>query len=435
MTQISLSKNSSSRDLSLLALVVGYILFTYFLFLIAPFFWPVPSHPKLFLVVMLSLTSLCIGYFFGFTKGPINSKSLPVKWISALGGLAAFVVLFPSAQIYAGRWPWEVLDALSDQKAAYQGLGDQLRETTGQRGYIAAARALTAPLAFAAVVIGILNWKMIGALGKFGVGLAIISSLIFSILRGTNKEVVDTTIIILSTLMILRARNSDGKLLFKRRSTSNFRNAARIAGIFMVLSMVIITFVVRISARLGFSDSLCIGMSGICADFNTSLYYYLPIDVSRSMAFITAYLGQGYFGLSLALEEPFKSGFGLAHSPAISSLYIQLGGNEEFIRETYPYRLAYQAWDPEVQWTSLLTWIAADISFPGAVAAIGILGYALARSWKSAVQGNNDLAAGIFIIAILACFYFPANFQATITLDSYFVLLAFVAAYKFWRFK
>lgn len=414
-------------------LAVGYIALTYILFLIAPFNWPLTNGLKLFLVVALSLVALAAGYGLGLGRGPVAAKPLPVRLIAIIGGISAFAILFPSAQAYAGRWPWELLDALSDQKAAYQGLGEQLRETAGQRAYIAAARAIAAPLAFAATVLGILNWKRIGVLGKVGVAFAVGSSLTFSILRGTNKEVVDSTIIILSALAIVRARQRAAQPSHLRAQIDPFKRLAALVGIGVVLALVVAIFLARISGRLGFSETFCIGLSGICSDFNSGIYYYLPLDISRSLAMITSYQGQGYFGLSLALEEPFSSGFGLAHSPALSSLYIQFGGDESFIRDTYPYRLLYKAWDPEVQWTSMLTWIAADIGFPGAIATVGVLGFALSRSWKSAVAGSNDIAAGLFIIAVLTCFYFSANFQTTITFDSYFVLVAFVVAYKAWR--
>lgn len=412
-----------------------YFIFTYILFIIAPFKWQIINHLKLFFILFASMIFFTYGYQIGNDRRPIHAKKISAKAIAVVGGFLSFIILFPSAQIYTGRWPWEVLDALLDQKEAYQGLGEQLRQSAGQRGYLSAARAVVAPLAFAAIVIGFLNWRSIGKSGKIGVLLAISSSMVFSILRGTNKEIVEMSLILVSIFSISKARKS--LLIASNRSNRNFKlkNTYLYIGSSIIFAAVLVTFIARISGRLGDTDVICIGASGICSDFNTGIYSYLPDFVSQSIAIISGYLGQGYFGLSLALEEPFSSGYGIAHSPAISTLFILLGGDESFIKETYPYRLLYRAWDPEVQWTSMLTWLAADVGFMGAVVAVGVLGYALSRSWKSAVSGQNDIAACVLVIAILTCFYFPANFQATLTFDSYITLISTIIVYKIWRIK
>jgi hypothetical protein len=418
-----------------LGYALAYFIFTYALFLFAPFRWQIPNQFQLFLILFASMILFVYGYLLGIDRRAIRAKKIPVKAVAVVGGLLSFIMLFPSAQIYTGRWPWEVLDALFDQKEAYQGLGEQLRQSAGERGYISAARAVVAPLAFAAIVIGFLNWRSIGKSGKIGILLAITSSLVFSILRGTNKEVVEMSLVLVSVFSIAKARKSI--MLRENGSNRNIRskNIYFYFGVCIIFIIVLATFIARISGRLGNTDVICMGTSGICSDFNGGIYPYLPDFISQSIAIIGGYLGQGYFGLSLALQEPFSSGYGLAHSPAISTLFIMSGGDESLIRETYPYRLLFRAWDPEVQWTSMITWLAADVGFPGAVVAVGVLGYALSRGWKSAVVGQNDIAACILVIAILTCFYFPANFQATVTFDSYITLISVVIAYKIWRIR
>ncbi len=433
MTVKNKTSNSHASDKSPLFYSLAYFIFTYTLFLCAPFRWQIHNHLELFTILFASMIFFTFGYRLGTVRKPIQAKKIPAKTIAVAGGLLAFVMLFPSAQIYTGRWPWEVLDALVNQKEAYQGLGEQLRQSAGQRGYVSAARAAVAPLAFAAIVIGFLNWRSIGKSGKVGVMLAIASSLIFSILRGTNKEVVEMSLVLVSIFSISRARNAIKPSSNGSSKRPNSKNMMFYVGVCIIFGAVLATFIARISGRLGNIDVICMGASGICSDFNTGIYSYFPEFFSQSMAIVSGYLGQGYFGLSLALEEPFSSGLGLAHSPAISTIFIMSGGDESFIRDTYPYRLLYRAWDPDVQWTSMLTWLAADVGFPGAVIAVGVLGYALSRSWKSAVAGHNDVAACILIIAILTCFYFPANFQATVTFDSYVTLISAVVAFKIWR--
>lgn len=374
-----------------------------------------------------------MGYGIGMKRAPAAGRPLPIKAIVVIGGILTLAVLIPSAQIYTGRWPWQFLDALGDQRKAYEGLAQQLRDTEGQRGLIAFVRALVSPLTLACSTLGIIYWKKIGLIGKFFTVSALMSAIIFSILRGTNREIVDTLLYIVSSISVAMARTS-------LRSTETALNGRKIFKYFalgflliLVCYIIFIVFLARIDDRVGVQSALCLGESMVCVDFNSGAYAYLSHEITRTIAILTGYLGTGYFGISLALNEPFHSGYGLAHSTALLSVYRQFIGEPDAVFQSYPYMLYYQNWDPAAQWSGMLTWIAGDVGFVGAIFIMGIIGYCFARLWVSATQLSNDAAVMGFSILALTMFYFPGNFQLGLYIDGYSMLVAALLIFKIWR--
>jgi hypothetical protein len=414
-------------------IVLTYVTFTYLLFLLSPFPWNANNHIFVFVVVFAAMFCFYLGYGIGMKRTPVVGRPLPIKAIVVLGGILTLVALIPSAQIYTGRWPWQFMDALADQKKAYEGLAQQLRDTEGQRGLIALVRALISPLTLACSTLGIIYWKKIGLTGKFFTVSALLSAIIFSILRGTNREIVDTLLYIVSSVSIVMARASLQSTEKAMNGKKIFRYFALGSLFILICYIIFIVFLARIDDRVGVQSALCLGESMVCVDFNSGVYAYLPHEVTRTIAILTGYLGTGYFGISLALNEHFHSGYGLAHSTALLSVYRQFVGEPDAVFQSYPYLLYYQNWDPAAQWSGMLTWIAGDIGFTGAVFVMGIIGYCFARLWVSAIQACNNAAVMGFSILALTMFYFPGNFQLGLYIDGYSMLVAALLIFKIWR--
>ncbi len=416
-----------------LVVVAAYVGFTYCLFLFAPFQWPMSNHLAVLLVFSSAMLCFSVGFKLGVTRPAAQSHSLPIKPIVIIGGFLALIVLVPSARVYSGKWPWELAAALADQTKAYQSIGDQLRDTEGQRGLIAFVRAASAPIILAGSTLGVIYWRQLNGICRFFTVAAFWTSINFSILRGTNREIVDTAILIISSFAILSARQ---KALTPNRSLTVGKIVRTVFLGLVLLSLayvIIAIFFARVNDRLGEQALLCIGETGVCADFNLGIYQFLPFDVTRAIGLIASYLSTGYFGTALALNENFVSGWGLGHSPALLSIYMQYIGQPEAVASSYPYMLYYQKWDPAAHWSGMMTWIAADVGFTGAVIIMGLFGYLYGRTWFAAVAARNDAAVPLFCLLSLTMFYFPGNFQLAIYIDGYVALLSSVLLFKFWR--
>lgn len=406
---------------------MGYLLFTYLLFYIGPYDWPVENGGVLAFVVLSSFALIAIGFSLGLRTKPRAAAFAHPQAIFVIGAAAAVALLTPSCLIYTGHWPWELGAALADQSKTYSDMQQQLADMTGQRGLISFARAVAAPFVFAVLPLGIIHWKQLPWHFRAMVLATAACSAIFSILRGTNRELADLIIVGLSAALVTLARHC------RRNDLDLGRMITRAAGFVLILvlalTLLFAVFSSRIAGRLGDTENICLGDSQVCADFYSGIYSHLPQGVTLGAAALTGYLSQGYFGVSLALQEPFHSGLGMAHSPALSSLFVLFGGDPAVVQRTYVYRITDRLWDSSSQWSGMLTWLANDVGFTGALAITFLIGLLWCRAWRDAVHGESDKAAIAFCVFMMMIFYFPANNQMTTTFDAYATLIGWVGGW------
>jgi hypothetical protein len=143
----------------------------------------------------------------------------------------------------------------------------------------------------------------------------------------------------------------------------------------------------------------------------------------------------GYYGLELALEKPFESSFGVGHSPASLAAYEALTGDVRPHLHTFTYRNAEDRWSEENYWSTLATWIANDVGFPGAVVVLGAIGWLWGKWWREAAAGMSDPAVVLFVVATTMIIYFPANNQVLASYDGYFVLAFWTAIWLWHRLR
>jgi len=145
---------------------------------------------------------------------------------------------------------------------------------------------------------------------------------------------------------------------------------------------------------------------------------------------ISAYITNGYYGLSLALEQPFESSFGLGHSPALLGLYEKISGSSELFDSTLVAHVSEAGWDHQYYWVSFFTWIANDVGFVGSLLVVAVLARWFRQAWLDAVYSKNDLAAIVFILLCIVFLYLPANNQIAQTFDMYFAFIVVLIAWK-----
>ena len=176
---------------------------------------------------------------------------------------------------------------------------------------------------------------------------------------------------------------------------------------------------------MGGAESFCIAQGVVCSERDPR-----EAELFKGSAFafemLTAYVSQGYFGLSLGLKEEFTSTYGLGHSSFIMSMYTKFF-DDSMYKRSYLYKISQAGWDDKAQWSTIFAWIASDVSFPAVPLLMVVFGFLWGSSWRSAVVYGSDTGALIFLFVSLAVFYMPANNQLTQTLDSYF-------AFVFWLF-
>jgi hypothetical protein len=421
-----------------LVLVLGCVATTFILFLVWPINWPIyyaEDWARLIAYVVLCLLMIG-GAAWAGSAGPTRvTAPLPLLGpLLAFGALAAALLLIPTSYAYTGRPPWAVLDALQDQAAAYRRLQAQIGGQAGQHLDLALLRGAFAPLTYAVLPLGILNWRTIGWSGRLAVAVSAGSSVVFSIMRGTDKEIADLFVAGVSALFVSWGRSWTmglrGARLFGR-----YWRWGLVAIVFVYLAQGLYTE--RKDERLNFSrfdrTTVCANASRICANLDNPWIAWLPLRERFGVTLFILSTCSGYYGLHLAMDKPFESSFGVGHSPVAINLYEAVTKDRTPHLRTYTWRNGDDGWSEEHDWSTLPAWIANDVGFPGAVLVLGAVGYLWGRWWREAAAGMSDPAAVLFALATTMMVYFPANDQLFLLADGYVAVAAWTLIWLWHR--
>jgi hypothetical protein len=433
-----------------LTLILIYFLATLALFFLGPLDWPIPNPAALTLFLAFVLIGIGTFYLVGAGGEAMGTPFRYWRTVIIVGAFLSIAILFPSAYFYAGKMPWQVIDAFRDQNAVYDALQKKLAETAGERTLISIIRAITFPAIFAVVPLGILNWRVMTWKLWLLVLATALSSVIFSVLRGTDREVFDVIIIISASILVLIARwcvatgATLSQVLVRRSTVIGAIVFLVVAGIALSL------FADRRAQRTGYTpeayangtrnapslaahldtlggwrDVMCI--RDICLDPDHPLVRYVDAPKKYALLMLTSYLTQGYYGLSLAMTEDFHSTLGAGHSPVIARTLERLMHDNAIYEKGYTFRLRSLGWSDESQWATIFPWLANDVGFPGAIAVICLFAFLWGRSWLDAVGRHDDRAAIVFCLLFQLFVYVPANNQLAQTFDAYFTLVGWCA--------
>jgi len=428
-------------------LITTYLGLTIALFFFGPVQWNSSNVNTTMAFLAFAIILFGIFYWAGLS---IPSSPLPIfpqRNIVVFGSLLSLLMLFPSAYFYADKMPWELVSAIQDQRLVYEALQKRLSKAQSGREVIAFARALTFPFIYAVVPLYILNFQRNPKWFWMLFGLTMASAIIFSILRGTDRESFDFILLVASSTLILTIRNS-----------SQFLNRNKIkAALAVGLTAIIITILAynvfgeRRLQRAGLSEQaltqlldtpgpqggymtiMCIRAA--CADKNHWMIASASAFNKYAITMVSNYLTNGYYGLSLALADPspFNSTLGIGHAPALKRIYERITQDESLYKNSYTFHLNSKAWSDNSEWATIFPWLANDVGFEGALLVFGLFGFIFAISWKDATQAHNDVAAIVFCFLVQLLVYVPANFQIGQTLDSYFGFVFWLVVWIIFR--
>jgi hypothetical protein len=413
-------------------LTLLYVGATAFVFAFGPFDWPVDNWAILIAFMIAVMVALWFGFRIALALPAGSAAPIRWKWILLVGTITSVVVLFVVAPVYTGRMPWQMIGALQDQGAAYASFQNQLELTAGSRGPLALLRILTWPLVFAVIPLGMLHWPRLNARWRALIPLTLASMVVFSILRGTDRESADILAIVGSTAAVVIARSIVHDGWTCGMTLRRYRSVTLVCCALLIIAGVL--FLQRKMERtlqFGSLSAVCVGQNeqgrgGICADFDYPLFERLGLnDTYRfALSMAVAYFSQGYYGLSLALDLPdFKSTLGLGNARFAMAAYVDLTGDFTLYENSYTHRMSEAGWNDDHQWSTMFPWLANDISFPAVPLFMILIGAGFGAAWRDAVFGRNDFAAIVLPIFSIMMVYLPATNQITIGPDYPFALL------------
>jgi hypothetical protein len=298
-------------------------------------------------------------------------------------------------------------------------------------GFLAPIITIMSPFTWPVIPLSLIYFKRLRISRKVMTVLMIVLEAARSISTGTNKGVIDL-IITVAVIFIIKQWQDNYLGVIKAPLFNRSRKIITTAIIITLFVLGLSLFGHNISSRV--SDNYKI-ISLITAstevNMNSPLMTVTPPTLQPLLVYTTQYLTQGYYGLSLALNEPFIPMFGVGNSDFLIE-NIQDTFNVNIWQYTYQARIAYKGWDPFVNWHSIYVWLANDFSFFGVIILMFFFGQYFAIVTFKCLVIKDPIASSLFVLIMLCFFYFPCNNQI---FSSPITFMAFWGLNIYWLLK
>ena len=409
-------------------MVILYLLTSIALFWFGPIEWPVNNPLELAAFQVAVIFSVVVGYLSSSPTTGSMRKGISLRPFFYIGLVSVILLQIPVTLTYTGKYPWDVVSAILDTRQSYEEMLSVVAEGQGTRFFVPLLRAIVSPLYFAGLAYGILYFRRLTLLQRVLFVMAMLCPVNLSLLRSTDKEIADLLILLSGFLLVSYYRRTFAGGFAVRSSNRQGRRMVLIA---VSSAFLFFTgFAYKKLERLGGDIDFCIADGMVCADYSSFILTNLPDFAAFGCAMLTAYLTNGYYGLSLALQQTFDSTLGLGHSTALLGLYERASESGDLFALSYIAKISAIGWDHRYYWSTIFTWLANDVGFIGALLGVGVMARWFRQSWIDAVRFGNDLAAIVFVFILLAFIYAPANNQIAQTLDLYFSFIIVLIAWK-----
>ena len=247
-------------------------------------------------------------------------------------------------------------------------------------------------------------------------------NLIAPILVGVTKGIADFALLVPWFLWL--SRRPDGPEMRLKKLMLPFL-------VLVIFGGILVVHLGRNVAMRGNSDlENLYSSSGSVYDDNNILLRFLPNSWRSVVVVAGSYGCQGYYGLSLSLEEDFVWCYGFGHSFELANYAEKFLGPDEILNRTYPGRAElHTGWEAKNSWHTAFPWLASDLSFYGVIPFMFFAGRCFALCWIDVLGGDNPLALGVFSYFLIMFYYFQANNQVFQTLPS---LIGFWVIFVLW---
>jgi hypothetical protein len=375
--------------------------------------WPIQySHVNLLWVTaLMSATAILAVLGFRISVSSASLTPLPqrnaVPMVVLIGFAASLLLVIPLTQTYSGLRPQDIFNALTDQTAAYNSASQRIAQGLSSRVGIVAVETLAAPFTLTVVPYFALAWF---EARKHGIPflIAILVPAYLGLLEGRSAEIGLVALLTVVAWILSRVR---------RRLPLRRQELFAIAGLVLIgLTL----FGLQKMSRFGAGPVCLPGPPDPCA-------FDHPNGIAGSGLIFASYASQGLEGLGKALEARWVFGWGFSHSPAISSLMVNLLHVRQ--PDVVTTQLTSYGWSASANWSTALASIADDVPWPLVPAVIGVQALVLGLAWRSAVERAGWLAVTVCCYTFVGLVFVPQNLQLAISGPTYVGYLVLVIAF------
>lgn len=391
--------------------LLSFLVFTELFFFIGPQIYDVPSKTKLFLFLGIVNVALYLGYKKGVQKYRIKEeKRYSISFVKKCMCFA--FLLFPLRVI--SLWGinsfspiaifFHLKTALLNPALVYS---SKLELISSPITYLT---IILSPLIYLSLSLCVTEFDRFNAKFKIGAVLLFVSEVVLSLGQGVRKGVLDVILILLFLSIA------------KFPHLLSIRNNKRYFFIVIVVILSFLSyFIYSNMSRYGVDDmSLLLNEGSIYAAIKNEYRDLHPMLLVPICSF-QGYLCQGYRALGYALDADFTFTYGLGSSWFGLNLMNRFG--LRLLPYTYVGQLEKIGIDPMINWHSIYTWLATDLTFWGVPIFIYFMGYYLATTWLDTIYRRNLYSSSVLVLFVIMTFYSFANNQVfSLSFIAFFVL-------------
>lgn len=413
--------------LNIIKYIEIYLSLTVLLYFIGPITWKTDNTFLTFLLIALYQFALYIGY----KKGSINTKIIRDSKFFNVNSFVQHYTIYSIVyilintlrairitQLYGFHSIEDLIfTAFTSSSSIYNA---EALQSAGSQMYggsmLSLMHMLLGPITVVFIPLTIICFNQLGRRKL----LAIASILIFiisQVIVGTNEGFAHIVIYIAVGLLLRQNR--------KTLTTAQIKIQNRKKALIMIGAVlgIIIAFNYVMSDRNGeYYNFSQLSVNRI--DEHNWLLNIIPENLRVLLIWLTFYVCDGYYGMSLALNVDWTPMFGTGFSS-------YLRGNIEAITHTNlsEYTLMWtnsQNWPYGTVWHTAYTWFASDVSWIGVVFIMYGIGYLLAVTYKSALSQQDPISVGLFALLIFVVIFIPANNKVFSLSDTFFAFFFYL---------
>lgn len=381
-------------------LLMSWLLTTIFFFVFGPYNYHLSNAPILYLYLAAVHLALYLGYRAGL-KARLKGVRKKIKGLVAVKYCLAFVVMLSAVKLIYSRGgdAGNIMMALRDPAEAYYAGSNKNAPTLFS--YI---DILTAPFMSLALIWGVFYWGRLKTAYRLIltalVGLALLSSIGASV----RSTMVVTGLLIASAFMASYYRGNIRLGLFAKGVT--------LITLLTLLAAFFVYFAFLTERRSSDPKKMVNPITQEYPVEDNPIYRIVPEPCRTAYAGVVFYISHAYARLAQAIDLPFVgSGLGAGNSVFLVRNIIRLTGWDWFEDYSYGLRLDRETSSGGfgLLWSTIYTWIASDVTFPGSIVVVFLIGFLFARSWVEVLHGSSPLSVAAFSCFFIIIFSFPMN--------------------------
>jgi hypothetical protein len=255
------------------------------------------------------------------------------------------------------------------------------------------------------IPIVIFYWEKLTIVDKVFALIVTFLPVLSGVATGTNKPLFDFVILYGFSLIFyfVACFYHDGKFNFKSRR------------------FFIVIILMFFGATLWFFGTVMLGRGGDPSYVESTSplghikldYAYRNTDENSFLFYVYVWLSnyvvQGYYGFSQSLNIDFTSTLGFGNSQFLTR-QIEWATGYDLSQYTYQHKID-AVWGETAQWHSLYSHIANDVHFLGVAVWNFIMGFYLARLWRSFLDEDNLYSKFLLPLFAVLIIFTPANNQ------------------------